>query len=222
VKPAPQGDSFLSYAALILGAGCSSRMGASKPLLPLAGQTMIERVVGLFKGVGVGRIVVVLGHEAGQLLPLLGRLGVDPVVNPRYDKGMFSSVQAGVGCLDRDCRAFFLLPVDIPLVGPGTLHALAEAFRKGEAEVCRPLFRGRYGHPPLIAAALIPAILDFDGTGGLRALLPRYRDRTVDVAVEDPGILMDLDTREDYEEAFKVLADPGQNLPPASGQPSPR
>jgi CTP:molybdopterin cytidylyltransferase MocA len=184
-------------------------MGASKPLLPLAGQTLLERVVGLFKGVGVVQIVVVLGHEAGQLLPLLGPLGVVPVVNPRYDEGMFTSVQAGVGRLDRDCRAFFLLPVDIPLVGPGTLHALAEAFQKMGVEVCRPVFQGRYGHPPLIAATLIPAILDFDGAGGLRALLARYRDRTADVAVEDPGILMDLDTREDYEVALKILADPG-------------
>ncbi|MCE5282260.1 MAG: nucleotidyltransferase family protein [Deltaproteobacteria bacterium] len=221
MSPAPQGGPVLPYAALILGAGRSSRMGASKPLLPLAGQTLIERVVGLFKGVGVGQIVVVLGHEAGQLLPLLGRLGVVPVVNPRYDEGMFTSVQAGVGRLDRDCRAFFLLPVDIPLVGPGTLHALAEAFQKMGVDVCRPVFQGRYGHPPLIAATLIPAILDFDGAGGLRALLARYRDRTADVAVEDPGILMDLDTREDYEAALKILADPGQN-PPASGCPGPR
>ncbi|MDZ4183959.1 MAG: nucleotidyltransferase family protein [Desulfuromonadales bacterium] len=195
-----------SFSALILCAGRSSRMGEFKPLLSLDGETVIERVIGLFYGVGIGQVVVVLGHEAERILPLIGRFGVDPVINTRHDEGMFSSVQTGVSLLGRGCQAFFILPADIPLVKPETLRTLLDVFRQGDADVCRPSFRGRYGHPPLISTALIPAILDFRGPGGLRALLTCYGDRTVDVAVDDPGILLDLDNREDYERALKTVS----------------
>lgn len=202
----------LSCAALILCAGRSSRMGGFKPLLPLGGETLIERAIGLFNGVGIGRVVVVLGHGADRVLPVLERSGIEPVINTRCDEGMFSSVQAGVSGLGGACGSFFILPVDIPLVRPDTLERLLEAFRTGDAEICRPSFRGRYGHPPLISAALIPAIRDFDGTGGLRALLACHGDRTAEVAVDDPGILLDLDTREDYEAALKAVT--GEALRP--------
>jgi molybdenum cofactor cytidylyltransferase len=195
----------LAFSALILCAGRSSRMGAFKPLLPLGEETLIERAIRLFREAGVADVKVVLGHRADCVLPVLERHGVRPVLNDRYDEGMFSSLRVGVGSLNQGCRAFFLLPVDIPLVKPETLVSLMDALREGEIDVCRPCFRGRYGHPPLIASALIPAIEEFDGTGGLRALLARYRGRTADVAVEDPGILLDADTRDDYERLQKAL-----------------
>jgi molybdenum cofactor cytidylyltransferase len=79
-----------------------------------------------------------------------------------------------------------------------------DAYGEG-VDICRPCFRGRHGHPPLISTALIPAIADFGRPGGLRALLAQYKKHTADVAVEDPGILLDLDTRDDYEAALKGL-----------------
>jgi molybdenum cofactor cytidylyltransferase len=197
----------LSFSALILCAGRSSRMGAFKPLLPLEGQTVIERVIGLFRGAGIADITVVLGHRAESIAPLLERHRVRLTVNDRYDEGMLSSVKTGVAQIDRNQRAFFLLPADIPLVKRETLTALISAFREGEIDLCRPCFRGRHGHPPLISSALIPAILDFTGPGGLRAFLSRCSERTVEVAVEDPGILMDLDTGDDYDAALKMLGD---------------
>lgn len=198
-----------AFSALILCAGRSSRMGAFKPILPLGGETLIERVIRLFREAGIADVTVVLGHRAGCVLPLLERLGVRPVLNDRYDEGMFSSLRVGVGSLDRNRRAFFLLPVDIPFVKPETLLSLMDAFREGEIDVCRPSFRGRYGHPPLIASTLIPAIEEFDGTGGLRVLLARYQRRTAEVAVEDPGVLLDVDTRDDYEVAQKAMTGGG-------------
>jgi CTP:molybdopterin cytidylyltransferase MocA len=205
MAPLHREPSPLAFSALILCAGRSSRMGAFKPLLPLGEETLIERAIRLFRGAGVADVTAVLGYQAEWVLPLLERHGVRPVLNDRYDEGMFSSLRVGVGSINQGCRAFFLLPVDIPFVRPETLLSLMDAFREGENDVCRPCFRGRYGHPPLIATALIPAIGEFDGMGGLRTLLARYRGRTADVAVEDPGILLDVDTRDDYEGARKVL-----------------
>ncbi|MHB8771843.1 MAG: nucleotidyltransferase family protein [Syntrophales bacterium] len=188
-----------AFSALILSAGRSSRMEEFKPLLPLGGETLFERVIRLFRQAGIDDVTAVLGHRAESLIPLVERCGVRSVINERYDEGMFSSLRAGVLALDPGRRGFFLLPVDIPLVRPETLRALMAAFRAGTADVCRPCFRGRYGHPPLIATELIPAIAGFDGAGGLRTLLDGWQGRTAAVAVEDPGILVDVDTRDDYE-----------------------
>lgn len=212
-------------AALILAAGVSSRMGALKSLMSVGEETLIERAVRLFREAGITEIVAILGHEAERIRPVLVRCGVFPVINTDYSAGMFSSVQTGIRAIPSYCRAFFLLPVDMPLVRPETIGQLLEAFTlafpptfasgkeevKGEEEgkcsvVYRPCYQGRRGHPPLISAALIPDILAFDEPGGLRAFIARSCRRIVDVPCDDPGILIDIDTPDDYERHVRSLS----------------
>lgn len=186
-------------AAVILAAGRSSRMGTLKPLLPLGGRLIMEGVISLFREVGISDIVVVVGYQAGKVIPLLENQGVRWVVNREYDRGMFSSIQAGVRDLSRDCRAFFLSPADMPLINAVTLKKLVAAHREGKMDVYHPWYQQKRGHPPLISSALIPSILAFADPGGMRALLSNYKETSLDVACDDPGILIDLDTPEDYE-----------------------
>jgi len=183
-------------AALILAAGYSSRMGRSKPLLPFGGQTALARVIGSFRQAGIDRIAVVTGHQAEQLDPLLRELDVGAIANPNYERGMYSSVQAGIAALPADVTACFLLPVDIPLVRPSTIAALAANFAAQQASITYPRFGGRRGHPPLIARSLFADILAGQGDGGLHALLQRHQATDVDVL--DEGIVLDMDTPEDY------------------------
>ncbi len=189
-------------AALILAAGYSSRMGAFKPLLPLGGSTVIERAVGSFVQAGVRDVRVVLGHKAEALHPILGRLGVRPILHANYEAGMFSSVVAGVSSLDADTAGFFVLPVDTPLVKPRTIRALSQAFQATRSRIIYPCFLQQRGHPPLIPASYIPEILTWARPGGLRALLDEHRDASIDLEVADQGILLDLDTPEDYQAAL--------------------
>jgi molybdenum cofactor cytidylyltransferase len=188
-------------AAVILAAGRSSRMGAFKPLMPMGHETVIEHVIGVFRTAGITDILVVLGHEADRLNPFLKEHGVRLVVNPDHDRGMFSSVQAGAGRLGDDCRAFFLMPADMPFVRPETLKIMLGAFHESGMDVCRPCYRGKRGHPPLISAKLIKPILTFTESGGMRALLARHQKTSIAVACDDPGILIDLDTPEDFKNA---------------------
>jgi molybdenum cofactor cytidylyltransferase len=199
-----------NIAALILAGGRSSRMGALKPLLPLGGRLVIEGVINLFREAGIADIIVVVGYQAEQIIPLLEDQGVRWVKNEHYDRGMFSSVQTGVKKIAADCRAFFLSPADIPLVRPATLKKLSAAYRERKMEVYHPCYGQRRGHPPLIAAALIPSIFAFAEPGGLRALLSHHEAASLNVDCDDPGILIDLDTPEDYERAkgkASVMAD---------------
>jgi len=202
-------------AALILCAGRSTRMGTPKALLPLGAECALERIVRLFRTFGVERILAVTGHEAERIAPVLTACGVPCVQNADYDRGMFSSLQTGAARLQGLCRAFFVLPADIPLVRPETLRLLMNAFVEGKILACRPSFGGRRGHPPLLARELIAPILSFSRPGGLRALLADRAASVVDVACDDPGILLDLDMPEDYAEALRLL----ENLPGGSAIP---
>lgn len=185
-------------AALILAAGSSTRMGRFKPLLPIAGESVIARVIGMFEAAGIQDVRVVTGHGADELSPVAAGLGAQAIHNPDHQRGMFSSIQAGVASLAPSVDACFLLPVDIPLVRAETVAALAEAFGAGGAPITYPRFNGQRGHPPLIARELFAGILAGKGEGGLRELLKNYQPMACDVDVLDEGVMLDMDTPEDY------------------------
>ena len=130
---------------MILCAGRSSRMGNFKPLLPLGPDNFIERTISLYRSVGIDDILVVVGHEAQRVIPVLEGMGVNWVLNEHYDRGMFSSIQTGVRALQGQCRAFFLHPADIPFVRPETIKSLIAAFQTGDVDVCRPCLQGQTG-----------------------------------------------------------------------------
>ncbi len=184
--------------AIILAAGSSSRMGACKALLSIGRKTLLGHTVSLFQKTGIEDIVVVTGHRPGDLEQELDRYPCRSVCNENFSDGMFSSVQAGVKALDVACDAFFLLPVDIPLVRQDTIYKVLEAMDQDpHAVVFCPEFQKRRGHPPLIRRDLAAEIIGYDDQGGLRDLLRRYRSQSRSVAVDDPYILLDADTPHD-------------------------
>lgn len=146
-------------AAIVPAAGKSSRMGTSKPLLPLGATTVIERLVNAILRAGVRDIIVVTGHNSDELAPVLERQPVCSVHNPDYELGMFSSVRAGASALQDDVEAFFILPADYPLVGPRTLAALVAAFRSGEHTVVHPLVLRTPRPPPVTVRRPPPALV---------------------------------------------------------------
>lgn len=188
--------------ALILAAGGSRRMGAFKPLLPLRGRTVIACTVDSALQGGAERAVVVTGNRSDEVEAVLKDQFSDRVRTVRSESwahtDMLRSVQLGAAALG-DCDAFFLLPGDMPLVSPDTFAALAAERERAPAAVLFPVLDGRRGHPPLIDASLIPAILAYRGEGGLRGLWRQYESRIRTVPVEHSGIFTDLDTPEDYE-----------------------
>lgn len=191
-------------AAVIPAAGLSSRMGRFKPLLPLGGTTVLERVIGLFRSAGVGRIIVVTGRRGDEVGGVASKNGAVAVHNPHFKQGMYSSVLAGVRALPEEADGFFMLPADIPLVRRETVLRLMDAFSGDRPAVLHPRFRGERGHPPIIGRQVVPAILKHDGEGGLRAVLDRFEPDAADLDVADSGILHDLDHPEDYDHAVAV------------------
>jgi molybdenum cofactor cytidylyltransferase len=198
----------LELAAIILAAGRSSRMGAFKPLLPFGSETVIECVLSACVAAGIRTIRVVVGWNAHRLIPLLEGRGVPWVKNERFTEGMYSSLQVGVGSLPAGVDAFFVLPGDMPLVRGETLRRLAAEWNPGSGQILYPCFNGKRGHPPLIAGSLIPEILRETPSGGLRELLALHAAEAREIACEDPGILLDLDTPEEYERRLPRVTGP--------------
>jgi molybdenum cofactor cytidylyltransferase len=188
---------------LIVAAGYSSRMGAFKPLLPLGEKTVIEAAVDSLQLGGIRDIRVIVGHRASELYPLLRRLPVGIIENPNFAAGMFSSVVTGLTSFAGKAEAFFLLPGDTPLIRKRSIKDLLRAYRKTDAAVVYPVFDGRRGHPPLVSARAFAAILKGDGAGGLRHILEQFAGDSVDVAVADQGVLLDIDTQEDYQQLVR-------------------
>lgn len=201
-------------AALVLAAGYSSRAPGFKPLLPLGDGTVIESTVQNLQRGGVVDITVVIGHNAAEMIPELNHLDVRYVLNKDYQKGMFSSVVMGVNSLSSQTKAFFLLPGDMPLVRCHTIRMLCKAYRRVRANVIYPVFLRQRGHPPLISMQCCPAITSWKQTGGLRSLLALYETQAYEVETADEGILMDIDTPEDYSmvaERFRYRDIPTRN-----------
>jgi molybdenum cofactor cytidylyltransferase len=186
-------------AAIILAAGYSSRMGTLKPLLKIGGETILERAIRLFSELGVGDVIVVVGHRAEQIIPIVHDCGARAVMNEQFEQGMFSSVQAGVNALNPGSEAFFVLPVDIPLVRILTIRDLLKAYRGGSSKIVVPVFQGRRGHPPLISAGYRKEILSYCAGDGLRGFFGKHDHFFEQVEVPDEMILFDLDTPADYE-----------------------
>ena len=191
-------------AAIVPAAGCSSRMAAFKPLLPLGHSTVIETVISTFLQAGISDITVVLGHRADDLKSVLERLDVRWVLNDRYNEGMFSSILTGLRSMRHDVKGVFLLPVDMPLIMSLTIKKITMAYNRSGSHIYYPRYLKQRGHPPLIPSDLFPEILDWKGLGGLQSVLKCHEARACDVEVQDMGILMDIDTPEDYSETFRV------------------
>lgn len=192
--------------ALILAAGYSSRMGDFKPLMKLGPESASEHAVRCFLRAGIQDVRVVTGHRAEEVAKAVEPLGANVVFNPCFDDGMFSSVQAGVRTLDSRVGAFFLLPVDHALVRPFTVTKMLAARHSCPGGIVYPVFRGRRGHPPLVSYRFREEILAGSYQGGLRVLLECHEEDSFEVAVPDEGVLLDMDTREDYQTVLGLVA----------------
>ncbi|MDR0917144.1 MAG: NTP transferase domain-containing protein [Oscillospiraceae bacterium] len=195
----------MTVQAIILAAGLSSRMTEFKPLLPVGGTTAIRRTIDCAATCGTAPIVVT-GHRADELTRAIVGVNVTIAHNDEFRTGMFSSVQTGLRALSGDCDAFFLLPADCCAVSPNMLQTLISRYVPSDDAILYPTHAGRRGHPPLIPAKYADGLLKHDGSDGARGYLHPQPSR--DIPVDDAGILLDMDTPDDYAKLLRYLGFP--------------
>ena len=198
------------YAAIILAAGFSSRMQQFKPLLAVGEETITDRVISIFLQNRI-EVFLVVGWQKNEVRAGINNLNIMVVENPDYRQGMFTSIQAGLRHLNPGLEAFFIMPVDIPLVRPSTIKRLLNSAKEHPDKIIYPVFGKLRGHPPLIPSGMIPTIMQWKKPGGLKAILDLHEEIALEVKVPDSNVLLDIDTPEDYKillERFQHYAVP--------------
>ena len=189
--------------AILLAAGESSRMGQLKALLPWRGRPLLQHQTAALLDGGANGVVAVLGHRADELRPLLeGRPGVSWALNPDYRQGKTTSIKAGLAALDGDAvDDILLLNVDQPR-SPGDVARILAAHRAADCAVTVPEYRGKGGHPIVLSAALLPELRQIsEETQGIKAIVRRRPEAVNRIALDNPEILLDLNTPEQYRAA---------------------
>ncbi|HEX3470056.1 MAG TPA: nucleotidyltransferase family protein [Silvibacterium sp.] len=188
--------------AIILAAGRSSRMGEAKQLLRLGETTVLGQTLENVRGAGVDETVLVLGSSAETIRKQLSASvieGLKIVVNHAYEQGMASSLRAGLSALDLQTDAALVILADQPFIRPETLNRIIDQYRGSNAQIVIPLYKGFRGNPVLLDRSVFSQVMALDGDIGCRAIFGNHLDGIVKVEVEDPGILLDIDNKEDYE-----------------------
>jgi len=211
-------------AAIVPAAGASRRMGRPKLLLPYGDGTVLGTLVETLRAAGASPIVVVAAAAdaemrawcmtaAASAMPA-GELRV--ALNPAPERGMLSSILAGLaglggggaGALAVGRTPLLVCPGDLPALRPATIVELLRRRAAAGAGLALPVHRGRRGHPLAMAPALIPEIESLDPGRGLRQLLDLHPGELLTVEVDDPGCVADLDTPEDYERLRSATSRP--------------
>ncbi len=190
-------------AAVILAGGASRRMGRPKALLPFRGQTILDRLIGLYQAF-CSPVIVVLGHSADTIRAGILHGGeVLFAVNPDPERGQLSSLQCG---LELAPGNVLFTPVDYPAVKPTTVEMSVRRFQTGDAMIVAPSYHGRHGHPVLIREHVKRALLELPPDAMAREAIHRFRDMAVYVDVDDAAVCEDIDRMEDYQRLMSVEA----------------
>jgi molybdenum cofactor cytidylyltransferase len=192
--------------AIILAAGESKRMGFPKMLLTFNGITMIECVIGNILGSEIDNAIVVLGCDSDLLVELVEKYHVKHCYNDNYKEGMLSSVKCGFKSLPSDYEAVIVFQGDQPLITSNVINKVIDAYRLTGKGIVIPIHKKKRGHPVLISRKYCFEIESLDPLVGLRSLASQFPDDVLEVDTDDPGILRDFDTYEEYIEEINQIS----------------
>lgn len=190
--------------AIVPAAGASRRMGRPKLLLPYGETTIAGSLASALRAGGASPVAIVAAAGDIELLEWARGFGAVVALNPDPERGMLSSILEGLAALggaDRlaERREVVLVsPADLPALRPATVAELLWRRAAAGAPLAVPTFQGKRGHPLAIAPELLAEIPALDLSVGLKQLLERHAAAVLEVPVDDPGAVRDVDTPEDY------------------------
>ena len=207
-RPMPRGEASppkvkksknsINFAAVILAAGQSRRMGRRNKLLAeIDSVPMVVLTANAISMANIQKVVVVLGHEAEKVKASLAGLNIEFTHNSNYVEGLSTSLKKGLSKLSDDIDAALICLGDMPRISPLEINQLIDAFAPNEGRViCVPTHKGKHGNPVLIGRRFFAEIQDITGDIGARSLLSTYPDQIHEVEMQSDGVLLDIDTPE--------------------------
>jgi molybdenum cofactor cytidylyltransferase len=183
---------------IVLAAGASTRMGEPKPLLEIDGQPFIERAIKLLHHAGCRYVIAVVAPDDDWIARLADTSGAAVVINEQKDAEQIDSLRLGIANLPEGYHGVMVLPVDFPRVQPATLDALFADFARHPATVLNPAYQGKPGHPVIFSSDVVTELLHPDLPDGARTVIERHTAEARTIEVDDPGVLIDIDTPADF------------------------
>jgi molybdenum cofactor cytidylyltransferase len=190
--------------AILLAAGESNRMGQPKQLLPFGQSTIVERTIDNLLDSAVSETIVVLGYRDEEIRKTIADKPVKIAINPDYQQGISASIIAGLKQINKRARAVLLALGDQPFVDSQTITSLVKAFRANNKGIIIPVYQGRRGNPVIFAIRYKGELLNLNGDTGGREIIKRHPDDVLEVAVNCEGVLLDIDTAENYTSMIKL------------------
>ena len=184
--------------AILLAAGESNRMGQPKQLMPFGQITIVERTIDNLLNSAVSETIVVLGYKDEEIRKTIAGKPVKLAMNPDYQQGMSTSIIAGLKQVDKRARAVLIALGDQPFVNSQTITSLVEAFIANNRGILIPVYQGRRGNPVIFAIEYKGELLNLKGDVGGREIIELHPDDVLEVAVNCEGVLLDIDTMENY------------------------
>jgi molybdenum cofactor cytidylyltransferase len=177
-------------------------MGKQKQLLLLGDRPVIRRCVDTVFASGIQDIVVVVNRNGKRIVEALAGLAVKIVRNDAAESQMADSVRVGLRALDGCFTGVLVCLSDHPVIAPETFRTLIQAHHGQPDRIIIPCHRGRRGHPALFPLTILNEVIS---GGTLRDIIGIDEGRVQLIEVDDEGVLLDMDTAEDYQRVLEVF-----------------
>lgn len=185
---------------VILAAGLSKRMGRPKMLMAWKESTVIQSVVNSYLAAGLMEINVVIGGCRKELESLLKELPVQLIYNPKFENGeMLDSLKIGINSLSKNIQAAMIALGDQPRIESKDISKVIDGYLNTNSRLIVPSFKMRRGHPWIVEKSLWHGLLNLELPDTLREFLKENSKEIHYIDIDNPSILMDMDTLEDYE-----------------------
>ena len=190
--------------AVILASGLSTRMGRPKLLLPWNKKTILWEITSTLVEAGIQDIIVVIQARQQLLFDHIQKLAINSPVrialNDSFEpEDMLSTIHCGLKAIEHSNSAALITLGDQPQIQEDVVRRICNAFFESGAKIVIPSYLMKRGHPWLISHSLWPQLIQLKSPFTPHDFLEQHKDEIHYVLVDNPSILQDIDTPQDYE-----------------------
>lgn len=186
-----------------MAAGGSSRLDSPKQLLKWGDDFLINHIIHIVNEAEISPIYVVLGSRHEEIQGVLKNQSIHVLYNPDWRSGMSTSIKCALSALSGEVEAAFIFLSDQPFISSALLSQLMEQFIQADALIAAPRVGIQQCNPVLFSRKLFPELLTISGDRGAKSLLSKFPVEWVDWP--DENLLLDIDSKEDYQTALGRL-----------------
>ena len=201
---------MIKVAGLVLAAGASTRMGRTKQLLPLAGLSLLDRILREVLNSELDLIVLVLGYQCREIKKSLKTDLHHPklkiIENRNYRDGLSSSIITGLSEVEDSYENVMIILGDIPLINSNLINLLIHQYQNSRLALGAIKLKNRRAHPVIFGRMFYNKFHQLQGDAGGRDLFEKYPAQVCLVEPEDDYDDRDIDTPEDYLKVIKLLS----------------